>query len=98
MKCPMCKGGRKVLKKEKGDMGYIVRLAICDKCNGTGEVEMTNEEYIKSCSTDELAELIADICYGLLGDVAGNCGDVADGYYWQEYKSKWVEWLKEKYE
>lgn len=61
MKCPKCKGEGQIIKKEKGTIGYIARLGICDKCHGSGEVEMTNEEYIRSCSTEELAKLLYTI-------------------------------------
>ena len=57
--CPKCNG--------KGTVGYFhidhfVDIE-CERCNGSGEVsevEMTNEEYIRSCSTEELADVIAE--------------------------------------
>ena len=69
MKCQRCNG----VGKYKNAFGDIVR---CDRCYGTGEVEygendrifpvgeqkpLTNEEYIRSCSTEELAKLIYKI-------------------------------------
>ena len=49
---------------------------------------MTNKEYIRTCSTEELADVIADVY--LLGYTNGyNETDIAP-------KKKWVEWLKEK--
>ena len=33
-------------------------MAKCPICGGTGEIEVTNEEYIRSCSFDELAECL----------------------------------------
>jgi len=51
---------------------------------------MTKEEYIRTCSTEELADAIADVY--LLGYTNGyNETDIAP-------KKKWVEWLKEKHE
>ena len=88
MICPMCKGGRKVLKKEKGDMGYIVRLAICDKCNGTGEVEMTNEEWLRSCPPQELIRFLMNVAYG------GQIRNVQKRTF-DEEAEKWSEWLKQ---
>ena len=62
--CPKCKG--------RGTVGYyhidhFVDIE-CDRCNGSGEVsevEITNEEYLKSCNTEQLAEYLAstfDLC------------------------------------
>lgn len=58
MKCPKCGGCGKLLKKEKGKSCYDVSLSFCDMCHGSGEVEMTNEEYLKQASTEELAEAL----------------------------------------
>lgn len=36
----------------------------CRKCNGTGRVDVgTWEEYIKSCNTEELAEVLREITH-----------------------------------
>ena len=51
MKCPKC-----------GGTGWdIVHGFDCVSCDGKGEITMTNEEYIRSCSTEELAKLIYKI-------------------------------------
>ena len=52
MKCSECDG-----------VGYkkisATSCAICERCGGTGVVEpMTNEEYMQTCSSDELANTI----------------------------------------
>lgn len=57
MKCPRCGGKGKVLYPGVAD--YYVK---CNKCDGTGEVEQTEQEYIQTCNTEQLAELIALIC------------------------------------
>lgn len=59
-----------------------------------GLQEMTNEEYLRSCTTEQLAEFIADVCYGLLDDVWSNDGDTSCDYRETE-KNYWVEWLKQ---
>ena len=51
MKCPSCNGD--------GRTQYFDYP--CIRCGGTGEVELTNEEYIRTCSTEELAKLIYKI-------------------------------------
>ena len=70
MKCPMCDGRRTMFTREQPGVGTQfgeIKLVVCPKCNGTGEVDensrpiLTNEEYIRSCSTEELAKLIYKI-------------------------------------
>ena len=48
MKCPMC-GGDGITDK------FTPNVGRCIKCKGKGEIEVTNEEYIRSCTFDELA-------------------------------------------
>ena len=55
---------------------------------------MTNEEWLRQCTTEQLAEYLADVCYGLLDDVWGNDGDTSCDYRETE-KNYWVEWLKQ---
>lgn len=50
MKCPKC-----------GGTGWdIVHGFDCVSCDGKGEITMTNEEYIRQCSTEELADFLTD--------------------------------------
>ena len=57
MICPKCNG--------RGTVGYFhidhfVDIE-CDRCNGSGEVsevEMTNEEWLHSLNTEQLAEIL----------------------------------------
>lgn len=62
MICPMCKGGRTLLKKVQGKGCYEVVLAVCDQCNGTGEIKATNFQRI-TASPEKLAEFIADAMF-----------------------------------
>lgn len=55
MKCPKCDGTGKV------NGLYFDTTKSCKYCNGTGEIEVTNEEYIRTCSTEELAKTLYDI-------------------------------------
>ena len=55
---------------------------------------ITNEEYLRSRTTEQLAEFIAYVCYGLLDDVWSNDGDTSCDYRETE-KNYWVEWLKQ---
>ena len=58
----------------------------------------TNEEWLKSLSTEELAEFLADKCNEVvdtvLYDASCNIDDVDQDDYWYR-KTDFVEWLKE---
>lgn len=60
MKCPICNGkGTQFIADYDGTYDIV-----CDKCKGKGELDengkpiLTNEEYLKSCNTEQLAEAI----------------------------------------
>lgn len=59
--CPKCKGygivGSAVPDILRG-RGAIFSSNECDMCHGSGEVPMTNEEWIKQCTTEQLAEIL----------------------------------------
>ena len=63
--CPKCNG--------RGTVGYFhidhfVDIE-CDRCNGSGEVsevEMTNEEWRKTCSAEEFTEELAKVVLDLV--------------------------------
>jgi uncharacterized phage protein len=86
MKCPKCKG-----------IGCVgATQDTCLACNGTGEIEQTNEEYLKSLNTEQLAEWLIEVtqhCFecGLNVNNSVLCpfGKCID----KEYA---VKWLKEK--
>ena len=52
------------------------------------KANMTNEKWLKQCTTEQLAEFLADKCD--IGDI-----DNDDYWYWQ---ADFIEWLKEKHE
>jgi len=60
MKCPICNGKGTQFIADYDGMYDIV----CDKCKGKGELDengkpiLTNEEYLKSCNTEQLAEFL----------------------------------------
>ena len=73
-------------------------LYQCDDC-GTHfdkdeNIVLTEQEYLQTCNTEQLAEYLADVCYGLLDDVWGNDGDTSCDYRETE-KNYWVMWLKQ---
>ena len=93
MKCPMC-GGIGLTDLHTPNVGR------CIKCNGSGEFEPTNEEYLRSCATEQLAEFLADKCNEVvetvLSDASCDIGDIDNDDYWYR-KADFVEWLKEKH-
>ena len=98
MKCPNCDGRGKTT--EYDGLRKFWCDYKCEYCNGTGEVEMTNEQWLKQCTTEQLAEWIADksneIISWIICEVIENECDVDEDDYWQK-KSDVVEWLKEKH-
>lgn len=104
MKCPQCDGygkvtyivrsGNRIISKEVGE---------CDYCYGTGEVNdwetesteepLTNEEYLRSCTTEQLADLMSRI----VG--CSNCPIPKDGRSCMgTYSGCWheiIKWLKQ---
>ncbi len=103
MKCPICKGEPKIIRWTADQPRYI----CCERCGGTGEVEsVSNEEYLRSCSSEQLAEFLSKI--GELDEAPIPCGDLMEcskncGLYSQcagddvmpTNEEIWVEWLKQ---
>ena len=95
MKCPMCSGKGMVDYPMYADDEHkwqycVARMKKCDMCNGTGEVPITNEEWIKSLDTEQLAKrLHNNDVYAFF--VCKNGGKVPSVEHY-------VEWLKEKHE
>lgn len=94
MKCPMCDGTG---KSEIGVGAFTIHGADCDQCKGKGFIEpMTNEEYIRTCSTAELVHVIhlmTSSCY-----VCGSDGvDYRRCYFRKQCTGpkEIEEWLKE---
>ena len=90
MICPMCKGERTLLQKD----GNTIGLGFCPKCGGSGEVEMTNAEYLRQASTEDLAEFILIVIEFSLE----NSIEVWDYIKDSEVRTKeyWIKWLGEK--
>ena len=65
MKCPMCNGSgkcyeQKIRYQEIETNRTDFTIAKCHKCNGTGEVEQTNEDWFSSMHTEAKAKWLAD--------------------------------------
>ena len=74
MKCPKCNGS-----------GWDDENMIkCLHCYGSGEVEITNEEWLNTLNTEQLATFLAIVQY-----------DGTDLTLKKNHVEKWVEWLKQ---
>ncbi len=95
MKCPRCKGKTEYFKEVFNDGKRRREILVeCDMCHGSGEVELTNEEWLRQCTTEQLAWFIADACYELQDAIWSNCEDTSCDYR-QTDKDYWLEWLKQ---
>lgn len=85
MKCPNCdgRGAVQIAPNVKG-------LKRCPVCHGAGEVEQTNEEWLRSASANDMARCIATKLLELAKHEYG-IYDVVD-------YATIFEWLKEKHD
>ena len=85
MKCPMCDGTGMCHDEE-------MRFD-CPVCHGTGEYFPTNEEWLRTATREELAEVFVTICKN-----AFNAEDYRNKR-WEDFQNKnyWKRWLKEKH-
>ena len=62
------------------------------------KANMTNEEWLKQCTTEQLAEFLADKCNEVvetvLSDASCDIGDIDNDDYWYR-RADFVEWLKQ---
>ena len=71
-------------------------MAKCPICGGTGNTKniigkpLTEQEYLQTCSTEQLAEWITDIVYECRD--CDDCMDCRLGWCSKDYV---VEWLKQ---
>ena len=92
MKCKHCDG--------TGTTNWCINGTFkeCPYCGGTGEVEQTNEEWIHTLNTEQLAEFLADKCNEVvetvLSDESCYIGDIDNDDYWYR-RADFVEWLKQ---
>ncbi len=93
-KCPTCNGTGKT------QMVTLVQGADfpCIECDGTGEIEMTNEYFLRTATTEQLAEFLADKCNEVvdtvLSDASCDIDDIDNDDYWYR-QADFVEWLKQ---
>ena len=89
MICPNCDGKGKTT--EYDGLRKFWCDYKCDVCNGTGEVDMTNEEWLHTLNTEEKALALETIIRSVLVLRSPMCHDVYNREFWER-------WLKEKHE
>ena len=67
MKCKFCGGSG---KNYWGLNGVPYPLLLCPVCNGTGQIEQTNKEYMQTCNAEELG---CFICENFFHGACGEC-------------------------
>ena len=90
MKCPECDGTGKVQKwfYERTGFGKCEKVCgdvKCEWCNGTGELEQTNEEWFCSLPTEEKAEVLTHLEKVKVFLPAINMEYVSDDEFWNGY-------------
>ena len=96
MKCPTCESCEYAQ--------YCGATEIMRKCERHNKkVELTNEEWLRSCTTEQLADALRKIFMTMTFCFLCPEGDVCDVGYKCKYSDgkkikDWVEWLKAKHE
>ena len=91
MKCMICNGTGKALGKRWNGDEYVEELVNCHGCDGTGEFEMTNEYFLRTATTEQLAEWIAhQTMIALLENQNNHSLRMTCPAYW-------VEWLQQQH-
>lgn len=90
--CPKCKGygivGSAVPDILRG-RGHIFSSIECPQCHGSGEVEMTNEEWFCTLSTEEKAKFLVMIQMSVMHPVKRGAVDM------EKFIEEVAEWLKQ---
>lgn len=83
--------------------GWIEKQGVqfdCRKCKGTGVIEnepQTNEEWRKTCSTEEFAEWISNLAYACMRCGMSNGEAYCRTGYCIQDEADAEKWLKEKH-
>lgn len=84
MKCPMCGGiGLTDL--------YTPNVGRCTKCNGSGEIEVTNEEWLCSIPTEEKANFLVMVEMLGMSALKRSTVDI------EKFTEEVIAWLKQPY-
>ena len=91
MKCPKCGGTGEM---QICEMGFIGKDE-CDECHGKGY--LTNDEWRKTCSTEEFAKWISNLAYACMRCGMSNGEAYCHTGYCIQDEVDAEKWLKEKY-
>lgn len=94
MKCTRCHGTGKTIEWVATDTVSEYEFP-CRKCNGTGEIEVTNEDWRRMCSTEDFAKFLEDVTSGCYH--CGMTDDISQCAF-QKHQCNIKEWLKEKHD
>lgn len=84
----ICNGTGKALGKRWNGDEYVEELVNCHGCDGTGEFEMTNEYFLRTATTEQLAEKLTDFSFWLVVELPTNERR-------EKVRNKLLEWLKQ---
>lgn len=88
MKCPRCRGIGSVPYHIADDM---FDEDVCPVCNGTGEVEQTNEEWLCSIPTEEKANFLVMVEMLGMSALKRSTVDI------EKFTEEVIAWLKQPY-
>lgn len=92
MICQRCKGkGWAIVLVKQKEGFYHTEQAECPECHGKGFVEQTNEEWIRSCTREELIEVLYNVW------AKGFPNFMPRSFLKKEVKKQIRLWLKEKH-
>jgi len=89
MKCTRCHGTGKITEWVATDTLSEYEFP-CRKCNGTGEIKVTNEEWFCGLSTEEKAKFLRKIYCDGRDDYVGE--------WYEQEEEDFLQWLKEKHD
>lgn len=95
MKCDLCNGTGKLLKNWYDTTGLMTHFKgdVCFMCDGKGTIGelQTNEEWLRQCTTEQLAEWLRGVYWHCHEIDCKHCN-----YPWRcMEKGDIVEWLKQ---
>lgn len=97
MKCEKCDGnGYYYAYGYFDDMLCSIAKHKCERCNGTGEMPITNDEWRKTCSEEEFAKWISNLAYACMRCGMSNGEAYCHTGHCIQDEADAAEWLKEK--
>jgi len=90
MKCPYCDNGTTHIPIDWETASFDEDT--CPHCQGSGYIKQTNEEYLRSCTREELAEELLD---HFMWGTTVNAEECFTKEYISRIKKHIMEWLKE---